>query len=63
MEELKDSGAMPRHGCVPSPWCCTETVVVDFHLYLKEIEFRFNYRNENLYPILTKMLVKAASDL
>lgn len=34
-----------------------------FHLYLKEVEFRFNYRNENLYPILTKMLVKAASDL
>lgn len=34
-----------------------------FHLYLKEIEFRFNYRNENLYPVLTKMLVKAASDL
>ncbi len=28
-----------------------------FHLYLKEIEFRFNNRNENLFDILAKMLV------
>lgn len=34
-----------------------------FHLYLKEIEFRFNYRDENLYPILTKMAVRTAPDL
>jgi transposase len=34
-----------------------------FRLYLKETEFRFNYRNENLYPILTKMVVRAAPDL
>lgn len=25
-----------------------------FHLYLREIEFWFNYRKENLYSILTK---------
>lgn len=34
-----------------------------FHLYLKEIELRFNYRNENLYPVLTKMVVRTAPDL
>ncbi|AFU58785.1 hypothetical protein Ngar_c18520 [Candidatus Nitrososphaera gargensis Ga9.2] len=32
-------------------------------MYLKEIEFRFNYRNENLHPILTKMVVRTAPDL
>jgi transposase len=34
-----------------------------FHLYLKEVEFRFNNRNTNLYPIISKMLVKTVSDL
>jgi transposase len=34
-----------------------------FHLYLKEVEFRFNNRNNNLYPIISKMLVKTVSDL
>lgn len=29
-----------------------------FHLYLKEIEFRFNNRDENIFEMLTKMLVK-----
>jgi len=27
-----------------------------FHLYLKEIEWRFNYRNENLVVLLRKLL-------
>jgi transposase len=27
-----------------------------FHLYLKEIEFRFNHRHENLVPLLLKLL-------
>ena len=27
-----------------------------FYLHLKECEFRFNYRNENLYPILLKII-------
>lgn len=34
-----------------------------FHLYLKEIEFRFNNRHINLYPIISKMLVKTVADL
>ncbi len=29
-----------------------------FHLHLKECEFRWNYRNENLYAIILKMLRK-----
>ena len=29
-----------------------------FHVYLKEIEFRFNHRNEDLFPLLLKLLVK-----
>ncbi len=29
-----------------------------FHLYLKEIEFRFNNRDENIFELLVKMLVK-----
>ncbi len=27
-----------------------------FHLHIKECEFRFNYRQDNLYPILLKMV-------
>jgi len=30
-----------------------------FHLYLKEIEFRFNNRDENIFEMLAKMLVKS----
>ena len=30
-----------------------------FHLYLKEIDFRFNYRNEDIFKILTKIMVKS----
>ena len=30
-----------------------------FELYLKEIEFRFNHRNENIFRILTKMMVES----
>jgi len=34
-----------------------------FHLYLKEIEFRFNNRNKNLFPIISKLLFKTVADL
>ncbi|MEO6050460.1 MAG: IS1595 family transposase, partial [Pyrinomonadaceae bacterium] len=27
-----------------------------FYLHLKECEFRFNYRNQNLYSILLKII-------
>jgi transposase len=30
-----------------------------FDLYLKEIEFRFNHRNEDIFRILTKMMVES----
>jgi transposase len=32
-----------------------------FHLslYLKEIDFRFNYRNEDIFKILTKIMAKS----
>ena len=45
---LKDSGVMPKHGYiiiegVPKPY---------FDFYLKEIEFRFNHRKENIFKIL-----------
>jgi transposase len=30
-----------------------------FHLYLKEIEFRFNHRNEDIFKILTRMMVES----
>ena len=33
-----------------------------FHLYLKEIEFRFNNRDENIFEMLAKMLVKSCSN-
>lgn len=33
-----------------------------FHIYLKEIEFRFNNRHINVFPIMSKMLVKSVSD-
>ena len=29
-----------------------------FHLYLKEIEFRFNHRNEDIFRLLANILVK-----
>jgi len=34
-----------------------------FHLYLKEIEFRFNNRNSDLYPIISKILVKTVANV
>lgn len=34
-----------------------------FHLYLKEIEFRFNNRDRNLFHVLAKLLVKTAPNL
>jgi len=30
----------------------------NFHLYLKEIEFRFNNRNRNIFNMLINILVK-----
>jgi transposase-like protein len=50
----KDSGAMPTHGYITTEVYRNHTY---FELYLKEIEFRFNYRNENIFRILTKMMV------
>jgi len=35
---------------------CTKTY---FDLYLKEIEFRFNHRNEDIFRILAKKMVEA----
>lgn len=32
-----------------------------FHLYLKEIEFRFNHRDDELFPLLVELLVKHSS--
>jgi transposase len=32
-----------------------------FHLYLKEVEFRFNYRHENLMPLVLKLLNRCTS--
>lgn len=29
-----------------------------FHLYLKEIEFRFNHRNDNIFDIMSQLMVK-----
>ena len=34
-----------------------------FYLHLKECEFRFNYRKENLYDILLKMFRKSCLNL
>ncbi len=52
---LKDSGVMPKHGYIiievdPKPY---------FDLYLKEIEFRFNHRKEDIFKILTSIIVKS----
>ncbi|MGC2381638.1 MAG: IS1595 family transposase, partial [Nitrososphaeraceae archaeon] len=29
-----------------------------FYLYLKEIEFRFNHRNEDIFRLLAKIMVR-----
>lgn len=34
-----------------------------FHLYLKEIEFRFNNRESNLFKLMTEMVVKTVPNL
>lgn len=33
-----------------------------FHLYLKEIEFRFNYRNQDLFHSIASLMVKLVPD-
>ncbi len=53
---LKDSGVMPRHGCIitgvgPKQY---------FHVYLKEIEFRFNNREKDIFYELSKLMIKSA---
>jgi transposase len=55
---LKDSGAMLCHA---KTWLYHYRGVPRqyFHLYLKEIEFRFNHRDEDLFQILANMVVKA----
>lgn len=52
----KDSGAMSRHGYITTEVYRNHTY---FELYLNEIEFRFNHRNENIFRILTKMMVES----
>ena len=34
-----------------------------FHLYLKEIEFRFNNREKNLFRLISEMLVKSVPNV
>jgi transposase-like protein len=53
---LKDSGAMQKHGyrVVPKQY---------FHLYLKEIEFRFNHRQENVFTVLTNIVAKTVPNV
>jgi transposase len=34
-----------------------------FHLYLKEIEFRFNHRSEDLFPLVASFIVKLMPNL
>jgi|SoiMethySBSTD1v2_1073268.scaffolds.fasta_scaffold6018002_1 hypothetical protein len=52
---LNDSGAMPRHGYIIIAVYPGNT----FHLYLKEIEFRFNHADEDLLQVLANIVVKA----
>jgi hypothetical protein len=52
---LNDSGAMPRHGYIIIAVYLGNT----FHLYLKEIEFRFSHRDEDLLQVLANIVVKA----
>ena len=51
---LKDSGVMQRPGCI----IIEEYPKQYFYLYLKEIEFRFNHRNEDIFRLLAKIMVK-----
>lgn len=45
---------------------CKNTVLCipkhHFHIYLKEIEFRFNYKHQNLFLILIKLLTNLLQD-
>ncbi len=34
-----------------------------FHLYLKELEFRFNHRNDDLFDLITSLLVNLVPDV
>ncbi|HYA84932.1 MAG TPA: transposase, partial [Candidatus Bathyarchaeia archaeon] len=34
-----------------------------FHMYLKEIEFRFNHRNEDLFRLLANIMVKTVPNV
>ena len=34
-----------------------------FHLYLKEIEFRFNHRQENVFRVLTNIVAKTVPNV
>ena len=52
---LNDSGAMPRHGYIIIAVYLGNT----FHLYLKEVEFRFSHRDEHLFQVLANIVVKA----
>ena len=52
---LKDSGVMPKHGYIIIEVYRSHTL----NLYLKEIEFRFNHRKEDIFKILTSIIVKS----
>ena len=51
---LNDSGAMPRHGYIIIAVYPGNTFIS-----LKEIEFRFNHRDGDLFQILANIVVKA----
>ena len=51
---LKDSGVMQRPGCI----IIEEYPNMYFHLFFKEIEFRFNHRNEDIFRLLAKIMVR-----
>ena len=51
---IKDSGVMQRPGCI----IIEEDPKQYFHLYLKEVEFRFNQRNEDIFRLLVKRMVR-----
>ena len=56
---LKDSGAYAKtwlyhYRGVPKQY---------FHLYLKEIEFRFNHRQEDVFRVLTNIVAKTVPNV
>ena len=56
---LKDSGVYAK------TWLCHYRGVPKqyFHLYLKEIEFRFNHRQEDVFRVLTNIVAKTVPNV